>query len=148
MINTAQITVGNLMTTLPVTVGPNDTLLKVKEIFGTMNIHHIPVIKHKKVVGIISKNDFLAISNAFPLFNEAKRESYNDKLYATLLVEEVMTKQVAKVNPEDSIEIVAGIFRENLFHALPVVDQNSELVGIITTFDLLNYFFNERLPLE
>lgn len=148
MINTAHITVGNIMTTLPVTVGPNDTLLKVKEIFGSMNIHHIPVVKNKKVVGIISKNDFLAISNAFPLFNEAKRESYNDKLYATLLVEEVMTKQVAKVNPEDSIEIVGGIFRENLFHALPVVDEKGELVGIITTFDLLNYFFNDKLLLE
>lgn len=148
MINTAHITVGNIMTTLPVTVGPNDTLLKVKEIFASMNIHHIPVVKNKKVVGIISKNDFLAISNAFPLFNEAKRESYNDKLYATLLVEEVMTKQVAKVNPEDSIEIVGGIFRENLFHALPVVDEKGELVGIITTFDLLNYFFNDKLLLE
>jgi CBS domain-containing protein len=144
MINTAQITIGNLMTTLPVTVEPNDTLLKVKEIFKSMNIHHIPVVKGKKVVGIISKNDYLAISNAFPLFNEEKRESYNDKLYATLLVDEVMTKQVAKVNPEDSIEIAAGIFRENLFHALPVVDSSGDLVGILTTFDLLNYFFNER----
>ncbi|HMR44899.1 MAG TPA: CBS domain-containing protein, partial [Saprospiraceae bacterium] len=125
------------------TLRPNDTMMKAKEIFSSQNIHHLPVARDGKVVGILTKSDYLAISNAFPLFNEKKREAYNDKLFATLLVEEVMTRQVAKVSPDDSIEIAAGIFRENLFHALPVVDDAGKLVGILTTYDLLNYFFNQ-----
>lgn len=131
------------MTEKPLVLRPNDTLMKAKEVFSSQNIHHLPVVKNGKVVGILTKSDYLAISNAFPLFNEKKREAYNDKLFATLLVEEVMTKQVAKVNPEDPIEIAAGIFKENLFHALPVVDEEGHLVGILTTYDLLNYFFNK-----
>lgn len=143
MVNTSTITVGQLMTERPFTLRPNDTMMKAKEIFSSQNIHHLPVARDGKVVGILTKSDYLAISNAFPLFNEKKREAYNDKLFATLLVEEVMTRQVAKVSPDDSIEIAAGIFRENLFHALPVVDDTGKLVGILTTYDLLNYFFNQ-----
>src|SRR5690606_16140648 len=107
MVNTSTITVGQLMTERPFTLRPNDTMMKAKEIFSSQNIHHLPVARDGKVVGILTKSDYLAISNAFPLFNEKKREAYNDKLFATLLVEEVMTRQVAKVSPDDSIEIAA-----------------------------------------
>ncbi|MBK9960382.1 MAG: CBS domain-containing protein [Saprospiraceae bacterium] len=34
---------------------------------------------------------------------------------------------------------------EHLFHALPVVD-NGELVGIITTFDVLKYEYQREYP--
>lgn len=148
MISTSLMTVGHLMTLNPITVNPGDNLLKVKDIFQTNNIHHIPVVGDRKVVGMVSKNDFLAVSNAFPLFNQQKRDAYNDKLFASLLAEEIMTKQVAKVEADDPIEVAAGIFRENLFHALPVVNDKGHLIGIITTYDLLNYFFNEKLYLK
>lgn len=66
----------------------------------------------------------------------------------SLLVREVMVKQVAKLRPEDKIELAADIFRENLFHAMPVVDNDGKLKGIVTTFDLLNYAFNDLLLLK
>jgi CBS domain-containing protein len=46
------------------------------------------------------------------------------------------------VSSETSIKEAAKILAKNEFHALPVVD-NGELVGIITTTDLLNYLINE-----
>lgn len=144
MIKTATITVGHIMTTDPITVKANDTMLTVRDIFRHNNIHHIPVVDKGRVVGIVTKSDYLALSNAFPLFNKEKREAYNEKLFSTILVDEVMTKQVAKVTPDDPLEVAAGIFKENLFHALPVVDEHSKLVGILTTFDMLNYFFTKH----
>lgn len=142
------LTVAHLMTPNPVTIRPDDTMSVVRQIFRSRNIHHVPVVDKGKVVGIVTKSDFLALSNAFPLFNEQKRESYNEKLFSTLLVEEVMTRQVAKVQPGDSLDVVAGIFKENLFHALPVVDNAGKLVGIITTFDLLSYFFTHHALID
>lgn len=135
--------VGQIMTTEVIFLGPNDTMDKVQKIFRAHNIHHIPIIDQEKVVGIISKSDYLKLLHGFTLFKTHKSEEYNDAIMRSLLVKEVMTRQVATINPDDTIELAAGFFRENLFHALPVVDQNGSLVGIITTFDLLNYAFNE-----
>lgn len=135
--------VGQIMTTEVIFLGPNDSMDKVQQIFKTHNIHHIPIIEEDKVIGIISSTDYLKLLHGFTLFKTHKSEEYNDAIMRSLLVKEVMTKQVATINPEDTVEIAAGFFRENLFHALPVVDANGSLVGIITTFDLINYAFNE-----
>ena len=60
-----------------------------------------------------------------------------------LLVKEVMVKQVAVLGPDHDIAIAAGIFKANLFHALPIVDKSQDLVGIITTHDLIAYAFQD-----
>ena len=133
--------VGQVMTTRLVTLGPNDTMNKTQEIFRKNNIHHIPIVQDKKVVGIISKTDYLKILHGFTLFKTQKSELYNSAILRSLLTSEVMTKQVATLHPNDTIEVAAGFFKENLFHALPIVDDNSNLVGIITTYDLINLAF-------
>ncbi|MCB0567368.1 MAG: CBS domain-containing protein, partial [Phaeodactylibacter sp.] len=134
-------TVGQIMSTPVITVSPDDTMSKVQDTFRKNNIHHIPVIDKGKVVGIISKSDYFRLLHGFTLFKTEKSNEYNDAIMRSLLVGEVMTKQVATLNPEDSLEMAAGFFRENLFHALPVVDKG-KLVGIITTFDLITYAFS------
>jgi CBS domain-containing membrane protein len=141
-------TIGQIMTTNLITVTPKDTMADVQEIFRTHNIHHIPVVDGTKVVGIISHTDYLKLLHGFTLFNTRKSEEYNNAIMRSLLVQEVMVKQIAKLNPEDSVYMAAGFFRENLFHALPVVKEDGTLIGIITTYDLLNYAYNEAPLLE
>ncbi|RMG80459.1 MAG: CBS domain-containing protein [Bacteroidetes bacterium] len=141
--------VAQLMTTDVVFVKPDDVLTKVDELFRAHNIHHLPVIDEEgKVVGIISKTDFYRLQHGMTLFKATDAEAFNQALFRSLLVKEVMTKQVAKLHPDDTIEIAAGIFRENLFHAMPVVDKDNKLVGILTTYDLLNYAFREPALLD
>lgn len=141
-------TVGQIMTTKVITLHPEDTMDQVKKIFDRNNIHHIPIVDEQKVVGIISKTDYLKLLHGFTLFKTDKSESYNAAVLRSLLIREVMTKQVAKLNPEDTLETAVGFFRENLFHALPVVSTAGDLVGIVTTYDLLNYAYSEMLLLE
>jgi predicted transcriptional regulator len=50
---------------------------------------------------------------------------------------DIMTKKLAKLDPDDKINVALEVFRENLFHAIPVV-QNERIVGILTTFDIIN----------
>lgn len=142
------INVGQIMTTKVITLHPEDTMDKVKKIFEGNNIHHIPIVDRGRVVGIISKTDYLKLLHGFTLFKTSKSDSYNAAILRSLLVREVMTQQVAKLNPEDSLETAVGFFRENLFHALPVVNNEGELVGIVTTYDLLNYAYSETLFLD
>jgi CBS domain-containing protein len=140
-------TVGQIMSTPVITVSPDDPMTKVKEIFRVNNIHHIPVVDADKVVGIISESDYLRLLHGFTLFKTEKSETYNDAILRSLLTGEVMTKQVATLAPDDSLLMAVGFFRENLFHALPVVSDGS-LVGIVTTFDLLTFAYSEPYLLE
>ena len=136
--------IASIMTREVLFVHPDDTMQRVDEIFNMRNIHHIPVIDGEShVVGIISKADYLKILHGFTLFKTEKSEEYNKAILRSLLVGEVMTKQVAALNPDDTVDIAAGYFRENLFHAIPVVDVQKKLVGIVTTFDMLNFAFME-----
>ncbi len=141
--------VRQLMTKKVFFVRPDDTMDKVNDIFRMNNIHHVPVVKEGgEVVGIISQSDNFRIQHGFTLFKSARAEEYNDAISRSLLVSEVMTSQVAKLSPEDTIDVAMGFFRENLFHAMPVVDNAGKLVGILSTFDLLNYAFREEVFLE
>jgi CBS domain-containing protein len=133
----------DIMTREVITVQPNDPMEKVKDIFDHYSIHHIPVIHHKKVVGIISREDYLRIIQGFTLLDDKKTEAYNHALLRSLLAEEVMSTKVACLGPEDTLHAAAGYFRENLFHAIPIIDELGELAGIITTYDLINHAYRE-----
>ncbi|MBK8669766.1 MAG: CBS domain-containing protein [Saprospiraceae bacterium] len=50
---------------------------------------------------------------------------------------DIMTKKLAKMDPDDKINIALEVFKENLFHAIPVV-KDEKIVGIVTTFDIIN----------
>ena len=100
------------------------------------------------VVGIVSKTDSYKLENTFTLFKKSKVEEYNSAIFRSLLVKEVMTKQVATLGPDDSLQLAAGIFRENLFHAMPIVDNERKLVGILSVYDLVNYAYQEPMLLD
>ncbi len=122
------------MTTRLITVNPKDKLTAVKEIFDQNKIHHIPVVRFKEIVGIISKSDFLHFLRGFQR-NEEDR-FVNEARLRVYKAEDIMTTGIAKVTPEDRINVILDIFLENRFHAIPVIDRG-DLVGIVTTFDLI-----------
>jgi acetoin utilization protein AcuB len=55
---------------------------------------------------------------------------------------DIMSREPLKIESADTIGLAADIFRANALHALPVVD-DGELVGIVTSHDLLNYAYSE-----
>jgi CBS domain-containing membrane protein len=58
-----------------------------------------------------------------------------------LSINQVMKHSPVTVNSEDTIQDAAQIFSEKEFHALPVVD-DGELVGIVTTTDIMKFFLS------
>lgn len=132
----------DLMTSPVVTVHPSDKMTKVAEIFENSAFHHLPVVNDERtVVGIISRHDYHKILNAFTVFGTENSRRSNETVLKALLTRDVMTKQLATINMHDPLEKAIGFFQENRFHALPVVNEDKELEGIITTYDLLNYAF-------
>ena len=136
--------VKTLMTTNLITVNPDDKLIKIKEIFEKNKIHHIPVVSYKQIVGLVSKTDFVYFMRGFSrneedrFVNEARLRAYK--------AEDIMTKGLAKLTPNQRINVALDIFLENRFHAVPVVDEaNGDLVGIVTTFDVIKALASEEV---
>lgn len=62
---------------------------------------------------------------------------YLHALPADQPVEEIMTREVVTVTPETSVRQVVELLLGKLFKAVPVVDEEQRVVGIITNGDLL-----------
>jgi CBS domain-containing protein len=136
--------VSEIMTHYLITVTPTTTLDKVNEIFEQHDFHHLLVVEGTHLEGIISRSDVDRVSSCVDLFHTKANELYNKKLFKSLLAKEVMTPKAVVLAPDDSIGYAATLFARNTFHALPVV-VGEKLVGMLTTFDLIDYMFNGKL---
>lgn len=125
--------ISSIMTRKVVTVRPADTLEAVKEILFFKHIHHIPVVEGHRLMGIITSYDLVRLGKC------------QDE-YRSIKVGDVMTTKVATLGPDDKIGAAAEVFLENLFHGLPIVNEAKDLVGIITTHDILKYEFHKEYP--
>ena len=126
-------TVSTLMTKKLVTLKPNASLQDAQDIFNKMSIHHIPVTIGDKLVGMLSKTDMLYFVKGFAVDAQAE----NDSRLESYKVRDIMTEGMAKLGADDRINVALDIFKLNIFHALPVVDENDNLVGIFTTHDII-----------
>jgi len=54
-----------------------------------------------------------------------------------MFVKEIMTKEVITVSPDASLKEVGEILKEKRISGIPVVDENGNVVGIVTLTDLL-----------
>lgn len=140
--------VSGLMSKKLQTVLPSDSLAAVHEIFKTHNIHHIPVVKGLNLVGLISKTDYLRAFHSSRLEDAVKAAQADAEMLAKYRVEDLMTKHVVKVSDDDKIGVAAEIFLENYIHAVPVVNANQELVGIITSYDVIYACFKVAYPTQ
>lgn len=124
---------------------PTDELTVIKALFDENHIHHIPIVRYQEIVGIISKNDFSHYLHGFS-FNKQDEFLEQARLRAWK-AEDIMTSKLAKVEASDPIRTALELFKLNRFHAIPVVD-NNKLVGIVTTYDIIDAIASEPIQLE
>lgn len=127
--------ISDIMSTNLVTLNIKDTLEKAEQLFKENKIRHIPIVKNREILGMLSYTDILRISFADVTDDEENVDTF---VYDMFTIEQVMAKNVFMVPPYATIKDVAKLLAEKEFHALPVVE-DGELVGIVTTTDLINY---------
>lgn len=119
------------------TAGPDDATTVLDEIFRQNRFHHVPIVNdEKKVIGIISKSDFLYLLRGYTV-HETDRFRESAKLRG-FKVKEIMVGEVVTIRENEPIRKVVALLAENRFRALPVVNSKSELVGIVTTHDIID----------
>jgi len=129
-----------IMTSDVITVNHNDDLETAEVLFKKNNIRHIPVVRGTKIIGMLSYTDLLRISFADAV--DEDEQEVDTVVYNMFTIEQVMAKNLISVNANTTIKEVAEVLAKREFHALPVVD-NDNIVGIVTTTDLINYLIEQ-----
>ena len=127
--------ISSIMTKNPICIGANETLAVAEKMFREHKIHHLPVLAEGKLVGMVSKSDFLFFRHGFAK-NEEKLE--DEVRLNNYTARDIMTKKLGKMEPTEKINVALEVFRENLFHAIPIVEGDT-IVGIVTTFDIIDH---------
>lgn len=128
-------TVGELMTRDVVTLFEEDNLERVSKELGRFRFRHLPVVDDGKLVGILSQRDLLRATFAGMDQSPAARAREARFLEQTF-VRDVMRTDLVTVHPEEPLRAAALKILEGHLGALPVVDADGMLVGIITEHDI------------
>ena len=152
-----KLTAADIMQRHMVTIGIRGTLREALALMTENHVTGLPVVGGKaKCVGLVSASDILFYeqehaeqteavnADVAQHFNPDLQQWENVRLSAFALeefgdiyVEDVMTREVVTVTQEMPLKKVASRMRDAGIHRVLVVDENSELVGIISSYDFV-----------
>lgn len=123
-------TIEDLMVKSVVTTRPHKSVGHVKDIMKTNGIQSVPVVdEENQVLGIVTSTDMLEdLSDNTPVSN-------------------VMTKSVYSVPLYSDVHIAARVMRNHKIHHV-VVTHEQQLVGILSSFDLLRLVEDHRFVMK
>lgn len=117
------------MTRNPVTIGPDTPVQEAYRIFREYEIRHLPVVDNRgRLIGLVSDHDIGSL-----LFQRLR----DDQPRELGTVESVMTRNVVCIPADEPMSKTALLLHNRKFGCLPVVGDDEELLGIITTNDML-----------
>jgi CBS domain-containing protein len=114
---------------------------RLKDVARTMvrnGFRRLPVVSEERLVGIITSTDFIKLLGSDWAFNHI--QTGNVREITNVRMEEIMKKDVITAKEGDKLKDIAEIMVTNDIGALPVVDDNLRIKGIITEKDVLGYF--------
>jgi len=123
------------------TLTSDKTLYDAWDVMTPKGAHHIPVTSvHDILVGMVSDRDLL--SHVPHLIIDPSRAQGAHRKLA-----EVMSTRVISATPTTDIREIANIMLDEHIHAMPILDGNRRLVGILSSRDLLRGIVTHS-PLE
>lgn len=119
----------------PVTVSPETPVAEVRQLFTDKGFRHLPVEAGGVLCGIVSDRDVEINPRALRL--AIRRREAAELLDDDRPVEAVMSSSPYTIGPDASVSDAARQLVSRRIGALPVVDEDRRLVGIITVVDCL-----------
>ncbi|KQC08458.1 MAG: transcriptional regulator [Methanolinea sp. SDB] len=115
---------GLLMTADPVTIGPDCTLQEAARILIRENVRRLPVVEDGRLSGLLSVADLVHAIAQMRISNEIKEQ---------------FTSQTFAIWEETPLPLVGRIMEISGFEAIPILDSESRLQGIISERDLIRH---------
>lgn len=114
--------VADVMTTDVVGVTPELSLSELVQLFIDRGISGAPVLEADRVVGIVSKTDVVRAFDGQPV-----------------RVRDIMSPVTLVLSAASSLEHAAAVMAFEGMHRVPVVSDGNEVVGLVTSLDLLRW---------
>jgi CBS domain-containing protein len=128
----------DLMTPEPVTVQPDDDVSTAFSLLQESPIRHLPVVNESdELVGMLSDRDLRALLVPH-FFRQEVVENIVTRARAP--VSTLMSGNVLCVDMEDDVSVIAELILEHKVGAVPVVDGDGKLVGIVSYVDLIRHY--------
>ena len=117
-----QLKVKDVMTSAVLAGAKNQTLRHIQALLRENKISGIPITEDQKLIGIVSIEDIIIAL---------------DKGYIGDLVENRMTKNVISLQDDMPLSFAVSCLNKYKYRRFPVLNKNQELVGIITSSDVI-----------
>ena len=138
----------DIMSSNLITVEYSTTLEEAWALLRQHRIKALPVVdRHKRLLGIMTLADFMQHANIDSHGTMRERLQtlirYTTSTHSSKpdVVGQVMTSQVRVVSADKHVIEVVKLFSEGGHHHIPVVGQNSQLVGMITQSDFVRALY-------
>jgi CBS domain-containing protein len=113
---------GLLMTPDPITIGPDATIRDAARLLVKHNIRRLPVVEDDALIGLISVSDLIhAIAH----------------MKITDVIKGTYTSQTFAIWEETPLTVVGKVMEISGFDAIPILDAENTLKGIISERDLI-----------
>lgn len=123
-------------------IQPGDSADKAMALMEEHNIHHLPVIRDGKPVGIVSDHDLLRAVGW--LIARERTDVHDGAVVGPQIVADIMSSPVLTASPDDRIERAAQlIIREHI--GAVVLVHNDQLVGLVAESDILRCFVDDNM---
>ena len=126
------------MQTDVVTLQADEPLINAIEATTSERIRHLPVLREKRLVGIVSVTD---IRHAMPSPLVEGSEAQYHRLLNETPVSRIMRRAPITASPDTSLADLVRLMLDNKIGAVPVV-QDGELVGIVSELDVLRTYLS------
>ncbi len=113
-------------------VNPATTVIESLEIMANYNIGALVVLEKGKLVGIFSERDY------------ARKGIIKGRKAKSTPISEVMTSNVFTVSPEMNIKDCMEIMSARHFRHLPVVNDDGNVVGVLSVGDIVSALIIEQ----
>jgi acetoin utilization protein AcuB len=124
--------VGDVMTASPVTLGPEDSLMRAVEVMRGKGIRRLPIVIGETLVGLLAQGD---LNRAQPSALSDSQEEFVRVMEETT-VSRIMIQNPVTVEEETPLLEAVHTLHNTKYGGLPVV-RDGRLVGIITDTDIM-----------
>jgi acetoin utilization protein AcuB len=120
------------MTPNPVTLGPEDTLMRAVEVMRGRGIRRLPIVVGDMLVGLLAQGD---LNRAQPSALSDSQEDFN-RVMEEMSVSRIMIQNPITVREETPLLEAARTLHGTKYGGLPVT-RGGRLVGMITDHDMI-----------
>jgi CBS domain-containing protein len=113
-------------------IGPDAVVLVAANLMNERKIGSLLVMDADRLIGIITERDML------------QRVLVTRRDPATISVADVMTTELVCCRPHTSLEEARGVLKNRRIRHLPVLDENEQLLGLISIGDLNAHQANDH----